>query len=79
MNTTYTQRAHELCEFTYSTFCEWTKDRYESGMENYNLYLNDYAHGLNESREWNLSEEEIKKIIDEAEKIWKDEYAEDGE
>ena len=70
------EKAYELCEFTHSTFCEWNDEDYEKGMESYSMYLNDYAYGLNDSREWNLSKDEIKKIIDEAEKIWEDEYAE---
>lgn len=56
--------AEELLDFTEETFCEWTDEAKKRGYEHIESYLNDYAHGLNESREWGLNEAETDTVVE---------------
>jgi len=58
--------AEEVLSFTEETFCGWSDEEQTKGYENIASYINDYAHGLNESRGWNLSDDELEQVISRA-------------
>ena len=67
--------AEELAEYAYQTVGSWSEDAQKKA--NMSLEINDMGYGLNQTREWGLNEIDLRKVIDKAEKIYDEEYADD--
>ena len=67
--------AEELADYAYQTVCSWSDDAQKK--TNISLEINDMGYGLNQTRKWGLNEIDLPKVIDKAEKIYEEEYADD--
>lgn len=67
--------AEELAKYAYETACSWTHERQKEA--NMSLEINDMGYSLNITREWGLTNENLRKVIDKAEEIYNNEYADE--
>ena len=71
----YGALAEELAEYAYQTIGSWSEDAQKKA--NISLEINDMGHGLNDTREWGLSKNNLLKVIYKAEKIYNEEYVDE--
>ena len=71
----YDALAEELAEYAYQTIGSWSEDAQKKA--NISLEINDMGYGLNDTREWGLSKNNLLKVIYKAEKIYNEEYADE--
>ena len=67
--------AEELAKYAYETACSWTHERQKEA--NMSLEINDMGYSLNITREWELTNEDLREVIDKAEEIYNNEYADE--
>lgn len=71
---TTNELAEELAEYVFETVCTWSDDEQRRVKRYYDTYVNDMAHGLNETREWGLTDEVLREVINKADNIYKEKY-----
>lgn len=71
----YDALAEELAEYAYQTIGSWSEDAQKKA--NISLEINDMGYGLNDTREWGLTNEDLREVIDKAEEIYNNEYADE--
>lgn len=58
--------AEQVADFTEETIEGFSEPQRGEAFDYYESYVNDYAHGLNDSRGWNLSNNDLTTVIGKA-------------